>query len=357
MEDEREGSLPAFILEDRHHVVIGAARMDHQGQAGFSCRCDVGAESLRLRRSRRLVVVVVEPGFADGHDLRMRREPDECGGRHVELFGSVVRMRADRAKNRVMRLGDLQHACKALHARRDGHHAPDTRSHGARDHGVALFGEVGKVQMAVTVDEQASVLVGSSEGAVSCCDHIRLAVDDVQSGSREHFHKAGLRSARLGERIGMHLDDREMAARQHAGILFHEVPLGSFYIADQVERVDGMVVSTCRSVVAGTRWFPARRAAQAGFQGRHRSPGTRRLLGAISDGGADGNDGAPAGRPPRRCAAKLDKRRVRLDDNMGRVPPQPRADEPLKMPNAPPSSTTVRSPSSHFAASRRSGPS
>ena len=79
MEDEGEGPLPAFVLEDRHHVVVGAARMDDQRQSGLPRGGDVRAEALRLRRPRRLVVVVVEPGLADGHDLRMRREPDQLG--------------------------------------------------------------------------------------------------------------------------------------------------------------------------------------------------------------------------------------------------------------------------------------
>ena len=82
-------------------------------------------------------------------------------------------------------------------------------------------------------------------------------------------------------------------------------------------------------------------------------------LGAVGDGGTDRDDwsaGRPAGRGV--AAAKLDERRIRLDDDMGRVALSSRAPmTPLKMPNAPPSSTTVRSPSSHFATSRRSGPS
>ena len=104
---------------------------------------------------RRLVVVVVEPGLADRHDLRMRRQPDQLVGGDVGLLGGIVRMRADRAIDLVMRLGDRKHAGKALHARRDRHHAADARGDRARDHRVALLGEVGKVEVAVAVDEHA----------------------------------------------------------------------------------------------------------------------------------------------------------------------------------------------------------
>ena len=109
---------------------------------------------LRLRVARRLVVVVVEPRLADRHDLRMRRQPDQLVGRDVKLLGGVVRMRADRAIDLVMRLGDLKHAGKALHARRDRHHAADAGCDRARDHRIALLGEVGKIQVAMAVDEQ-----------------------------------------------------------------------------------------------------------------------------------------------------------------------------------------------------------
>ena len=135
---------------------------------------------------RRLVVVVVEPGLADRHDLRMRRQPDQLVGRDVELLGGVVRMRADRAIDLVMRLGDRQHAGEALHPRRDRHHAADACSDRARDHRIALLGEVREIEMAMAVDEQPfqSFRLPAGEGAVARCYHVRVAIDDVQSGSR-----------------------------------------------------------------------------------------------------------------------------------------------------------------------------
>ena len=38
VQNEGKGALPRFLLEDRRHVVVGVARMDHQRQAGLRAR-------------------------------------------------------------------------------------------------------------------------------------------------------------------------------------------------------------------------------------------------------------------------------------------------------------------------------
>jgi len=50
-------------------------------------------------RARRVVVVIVEPGLADGDDLRMLRARDQIVGGYVELLIGVMRMGADRAED------------------------------------------------------------------------------------------------------------------------------------------------------------------------------------------------------------------------------------------------------------------
>ena len=92
MQDGREGALPGFLLQDRRHVVVGIARMDDQRQAGLARRRDVVAEALLLRLARAVVVVVVEPGFADRHHLGMARRARSGRRRDVEL---LVRADAD----------------------------------------------------------------------------------------------------------------------------------------------------------------------------------------------------------------------------------------------------------------------
>ena len=71
MQHGREGALPRFLLQDARHVVVGLARMDDQRQSGLARRRDVVAEALLLRVARAVVVVIVEPGLADRHDLGM----------------------------------------------------------------------------------------------------------------------------------------------------------------------------------------------------------------------------------------------------------------------------------------------
>ncbi len=74
MQDGREGALPGFFRQNARHVGVGFAGMDHQRQAGLARRSDVLAEALFLRVARAFVVVIVEPGFADGDDFRMLRQ-------------------------------------------------------------------------------------------------------------------------------------------------------------------------------------------------------------------------------------------------------------------------------------------
>ena len=109
----------------RRHVVVGLARMDDQRQAGLARGRDMGAEALLLRVARAVVVVIVEPGFADRHHLGMARARDQVGGRDVELLVGVVRMGADRAADLGKPLGDRDELGVPLHPGRDRHHAAD----------------------------------------------------------------------------------------------------------------------------------------------------------------------------------------------------------------------------------------
>ena len=162
MEDKGKGPLPHLFCQDGSHVVIGIARMNDQRQAGRPRRRDVIAKAFCLHLARRAVIEIVEARLADGHDLWMGREPYEILARHVRFFRSVVRMRADGAVDLVIGFGDVENCRKLCYARRNGHHAADPRRHSARDHRVALFGEIGKVQMAMAVDEHLRAYAGST---------------------------------------------------------------------------------------------------------------------------------------------------------------------------------------------------
>src|SRR5215475_4231543 len=64
-----------------------------------------------------------------------------------------MRMRAHRAIDAGESFGDRQDVAVASHARRDGHDPPDAGSLGTRHHAVELGGEVGKIEVAVAVNQ------------------------------------------------------------------------------------------------------------------------------------------------------------------------------------------------------------
>ena len=123
MENEREGALPGFFLENPRSIGIGFAGVDDQRQAGGTRRCDMGAKPAFLCIARTAVIVVVETGLANRHHLRVPRADDEVVRGDVRLLMRVMRMCADRAIDLGIALRDRKEAGKAAHAGRDTHHA------------------------------------------------------------------------------------------------------------------------------------------------------------------------------------------------------------------------------------------
>ena len=78
---------------------------------------------------------------------------DQFAGRNAVFLVGVMRMGADRAIDVRKALGDGKQPGKPLHPRRDGDDAADAGGLGARDDAVEILGEIGKVEMAVAVDE------------------------------------------------------------------------------------------------------------------------------------------------------------------------------------------------------------
>ena len=52
MQHGREGALPGFLFENSRGILVGLARMNHERQAGFARRSDMGAEAALLRVAR-----------------------------------------------------------------------------------------------------------------------------------------------------------------------------------------------------------------------------------------------------------------------------------------------------------------
>jgi hypothetical protein len=65
----------------------------------------------------------------------------------------MVRMGTDRAEYVAMRLNDFEQLVEAPDARGDGEHQADACTLRARQHGLALCGKIGEIQVAMAVDE------------------------------------------------------------------------------------------------------------------------------------------------------------------------------------------------------------
>ncbi len=154
VQDRRERpALGVLVLEDGERVVVGIARVDLERQPGAARRLDVAPEAFRLRLGRAVLVVVVEPRLADGHHLRVLAEADDLVGRDAALLVGVVGVRADRAVDVVVRVGDVEQDGQLADARRDGHHDADARCLGAGDDALAVGDELREVEVAMVVDE------------------------------------------------------------------------------------------------------------------------------------------------------------------------------------------------------------
>src|SRR5215470_16254808 len=116
MEHGAERALPHFFFENTRGVIVRLARMDDQRQTSFARRGDVRSKSTLLRLARGIVIVIIEAGFADRHDLFSAASGCELGQANVCFFVRVMWMRADRAINLRKTLRYCEHCRLAAHA-------------------------------------------------------------------------------------------------------------------------------------------------------------------------------------------------------------------------------------------------
>ena len=119
----------------------------------------MAAKAALLRLARRVVVVVIQAGFAKRHDSGVPGGRYQIGRSYVELFMGVVRMGANRAEDIGEALGDGEELRLTSDARGNRDHALDPCGARARDHGVKLRGKIGKIEMAMAVDEHVFFLL------------------------------------------------------------------------------------------------------------------------------------------------------------------------------------------------------
>ena len=153
MDDAGEGPLPRLLLQDSAGVLVRRPRVHDQRQPGLARGRDVLAKTRLLLRARAVVVVEIQPGLADADHLGMRRHAHQVRGAHLRLLGHVVRMDPDRAPDPLVVLRQRANRVELGHPRADGLHGADARLGRTREHAVEVVAEVGKVQMAVAVDQ------------------------------------------------------------------------------------------------------------------------------------------------------------------------------------------------------------
>src|ERR1700730_2523441 len=127
---------------------------------------DMGAEYPRGDVARGLIVMIIEPGFANADAFRVARQPEQAILRHVGFFMRVMRMCPNRAKDVLIGFGDEADRTKSFRAGRNGDYPLEAGGAGAFDHRIALGGEIRKIEVAMTVDQHARPL-GSKSSSTS----------------------------------------------------------------------------------------------------------------------------------------------------------------------------------------------
>ena len=138
--------------------------MDDQRQSGLARRRDMRAEALLLRLARAVVVVIVEPGFADRDDLGMLRAGRSGPRGDVLLLCALCGWVPTEQIDIGEALGDRQSTGEPPHPRRDRHHAADAGRARTPDDAVEVVGEIGKIEVAVAVDEHPAYLRSADLG-------------------------------------------------------------------------------------------------------------------------------------------------------------------------------------------------
>ena len=121
------------------------------GFAALTCRANVRAKPRALPFQRLLQAKIVEPGFADGNDLRVigqRQKPIDR-----RLFGVLrVGMHADRGDDVGVLLRDSEHCRKLGQSRANVQCRDDFAVAHSLQHARQVLRELGKRQMAVRID-------------------------------------------------------------------------------------------------------------------------------------------------------------------------------------------------------------
>ena len=155
MDKAGEGPLSHFLLQDRDGVVLRFARVHDQGQPKFACGSDMDAKVRLLLCARAVLVIVIEAGLADADHLAVPGKFEQRRGICERLLFRFVRMTADGTIDVGEIVGDRGDVGEAGELCSDRDADADARGFCAGHHLGQFRREIGKIEMAVAVDEHA----------------------------------------------------------------------------------------------------------------------------------------------------------------------------------------------------------
>ena len=130
MEDARYAALLDRSVEDFRSILLCIASVDHQRQSRLPRGLDMRLETLALRGAVGLVVIIIEPAFADGDHARVVGRFDESRRAKIGMRVGFVRVDPDAGPDVGLALGDgndvapfalaggdIEEACYAAFAR------------------------------------------------------------------------------------------------------------------------------------------------------------------------------------------------------------------------------------------------
>ena len=153
MENEREGPLPCFFSQNRCHIIVCVASVNHEGQLGDAGSFNVASEHLFLRLRCRIIVVIIEPRFSNRHAFGIGRGLQNVLQRYIRLILRIVWVGANRTPDIVIGFGHCLDLLEFADTCANSHDLAHARVSGANNQVIALVGEIRKIKMAMRVNE------------------------------------------------------------------------------------------------------------------------------------------------------------------------------------------------------------
>src|SRR5436190_2148876 len=200
---------PLFHLmgENLGSILLRIAGVDDERQTRDARRFDVRAKPFALRRAVRLIVIIVEPAFADGDHASMRSRFDQSSRADIRVRIRLMWMNADTGPDVIISFGRTHHLAPFALTGRDVEEAGDAARPGAGQHFLLPLGQSGVIQVAMTVDQphaaasssprssRGKIGVGWPIGVPSLPLSISVISLSAEAGMTGHTASASMRTA------------------------------------------------------------------------------------------------------------------------------------------------------------------